>query len=172
MQLQVNQKMILTLTASIMYWSLQQSVEESESSPSPAATAATPDESPAPSVISEDESTLGGEFSNLTIDDAASDTTVSSQLENEDAPLASDNRTSSQVEDKDNSINRDSPIVSDVVVSSQVEDKDNSINVDTPIISDAVISSQVEDKNNSFTSDTESSPHIENGDTTVKEQTA
>ncbi|GFZ12585.1 actin binding calponin homology (CH) domain-containing protein [Actinidia rufa] len=142
--IEVNQKMILTLAASIMYWSLQQLVEESESSPSPAATAATPDESPAPSVISEDESTLGGDFSNLTIDDAASDKTVSSQFENEDAPLASDNRTSSQVEDKDNSINRDTPI----------------------------LSSQVEDKNNSFTSDTEISPHIENGDTTVKEQTA
>ncbi|XP_057466189.1 fimbrin-1-like [Actinidia eriantha] len=186
--IEVNQKMILTLTASIMYWSLQQTVEESESSPFPAADG-TPDASPAPSVISEDESSLGAEFSNLTIDDAASDTTVSSQLENEDGPLASDNRTSSQVEngdtlvvsdavvssqveDKDNSVNGDPTIVSDAVVSSQVEDKDNSVNGDTPIVSDAVVSSQVEDKDNSVTSDAEVSPQIENGDTTVKEQTA
>ncbi|XP_075522991.1 fimbrin-1-like [Primulina tabacum] len=35
--MEVNQKMILILTASIMYWSLQQPVEESNSSPSPAA---------------------------------------------------------------------------------------------------------------------------------------
>lgn len=78
MQWQVNQKMILTLTASIMYWSLQQSVEDSDSS-----------QSPAPSVNSEDECSLGGEVSNLTIDDAASDTTVSSQFENEDISAAS-----------------------------------------------------------------------------------
>ncbi|KAK3032463.1 hypothetical protein RJ639_037276, partial [Escallonia herrerae] len=76
--MEVNQKMILTLTASIMYWSLQQPVEESESSPSPA-TATTPDASPAPSISGEDESSRGGDFSNLTIDDAASDTAVSSQ---------------------------------------------------------------------------------------------
>lgn len=31
---QVNQKMMLTLTASIMYWSLQQKAGDSESSPS------------------------------------------------------------------------------------------------------------------------------------------
>ncbi|KAK3014525.1 hypothetical protein RJ639_010075 [Escallonia herrerae] len=84
--MEVNQKMILTLTASIMYWSLQQPVEESESSPSPA-TATTPDTSPAPSISGEDESSLGGDFSNLTIDDAASDTTVSSQVENEESAL-------------------------------------------------------------------------------------
>lgn len=42
--LQVNQKMILTLTASIMYWSLQH-VEESESSPTPSSRAASPDPS-------------------------------------------------------------------------------------------------------------------------------
>ncbi|KAK2987063.1 hypothetical protein RJ640_004789 [Escallonia rubra] len=84
--MEVNQKMILTLTASIMYWSLQQPVEESESSPSPA-TATTPDASPAPSISGEDESSLGGDFSSLTIDDAASDTTVSSQVENEESAL-------------------------------------------------------------------------------------
>ncbi|KAG9137283.1 hypothetical protein Leryth_014919 [Lithospermum erythrorhizon] len=46
--MQVNQKMILTLTASIMYWSLlQQTPEERESSPAPPGT---PDASPVPSV--------------------------------------------------------------------------------------------------------------------------
>ncbi|OIT31819.1 PREDICTED: fimbrin-1-like [Nicotiana attenuata] len=65
--MEVNQKMILTLTASIMYWSLQQTAEEAESA-SPASTitdaspvrstngsmspliAASPDASPAPSI--------------------------------------------------------------------------------------------------------------------------
>ncbi|KAA8523605.1 hypothetical protein F0562_010028 [Nyssa sinensis] len=75
----VNQKMILTLTASVMYWCLQQPVEESESSPSPA-TGTTPDASPAPSINGEDDASLSVEVSNLTIDDAASDTTVSSQF--------------------------------------------------------------------------------------------
>lgn len=89
---QVNQKMILTLTASVMFWSLQQAVEEADRSPSSADTSAcpsTPDASPAPSVSGEDESSsLGGELSNLSIDDAASDTTVSSQFENEVSSLA------------------------------------------------------------------------------------
>lgn len=81
--------MILTLAASIMYWSLQKAVEDGESSPSPSPSngtcTATPDASPAPSVSGEDEiSSLGGEVSNLNIDDAASDTTVSSQLVNEE----------------------------------------------------------------------------------------
>lgn len=138
--MEVNQKMILTLTASIMYWSLQQQVEEAESSPLPSPTNShsitspyaspvpspanghnittpdaspmpslangystttpdtspapspanghsiiTPDASPAQSVSGEDEiSSLSGDVSNLTIDDAASDTTMSSQVENED----------------------------------------------------------------------------------------
>ncbi|XP_058218826.1 fimbrin-1-like isoform X2 [Rhododendron vialii] len=74
--MEVNQKMILTLTASIMYWNLQQPVEESESSPSLSA-------STAASINGEDESSQSDEVSNLTMDDAASDTTVSSQVENE-----------------------------------------------------------------------------------------
>ena len=74
---QVNQKMLLTLTASIMFWSLQQPVDSSEASPSPA------DVSPATSISSEDEgsTSLGGEISNLSIDETASE--VSSQLDNE-----------------------------------------------------------------------------------------
>ncbi|KAF2285696.1 hypothetical protein GH714_007245 [Hevea brasiliensis] len=87
--IEVNQKMILTLAASIMYWSQQKAMEEGESSPPPAngKCAITPDVSPARSISGEDEnSSLGGEVSNLNIDDAASDTTVSSQIESEEAP--------------------------------------------------------------------------------------
>ncbi|XP_062017624.1 fimbrin-1-like [Rosa rugosa] len=75
--MEVNQKMLLTLTASIMFWSLQQPVDDSEASPSPA------DVSPATSISGEDEGTssLGGEISNLSIDDTASE--VSSQLDTE-----------------------------------------------------------------------------------------
>ncbi|KAL6975236.1 fimbrin [Sarracenia purpurea var. burkii] len=103
--MQVNQKMILTLTASIMYWSLQQSVDESESSPSPA-----------PSINSEDEIFVGGEISNLTIDDASSvTTTVSSQFEIEDSsPVASENRTSSSPSSPVK--NEDTPVSSDAGV--------------------------------------------------------
>ncbi|KAK4278386.1 hypothetical protein QN277_016239 [Acacia crassicarpa] len=88
--MEINQKMILTLAASIMYWSLQQSGEDADSFPSPASTITnnTPDASPAPSVCGEDEiSSLGGEISNLSIDDAASDTSVSSQLDYEGAEV-------------------------------------------------------------------------------------
>ncbi|CAI8586932.1 unnamed protein product [Vicia faba] len=83
--MEVNQKMILTLAASIMYWSLQQQTEDPDSF-SPASTVTdvtTPEASPAPSVCGDDEtySSLNGDFSNLSVDDATSDTTVSSQLE-------------------------------------------------------------------------------------------
>ncbi|KDP39224.1 hypothetical protein JCGZ_00981 [Jatropha curcas] len=85
--IEVNQKMILTLAASIMYWSLQKAVEEGDSSIDTPCTL-TPEASPAPSLIGEDDtSSLGGDLSNLTIDDAASDTTVSSLLENEASSL-------------------------------------------------------------------------------------
>lgn len=69
--------MILTLTASIMYWSLQQPAEgESEASPHAAT-------SQSPSSDGEDGSITDG-FSNMTMDDAASET--SSHVENGDAP--------------------------------------------------------------------------------------
>ncbi|XP_047334679.1 fimbrin-1-like [Impatiens glandulifera] len=65
--IEVNQKMILTLTASIMYWSLlQQPTGESESSPTP-------------SVSGED--SISANEANSNIDDSASDITVSSQIE-------------------------------------------------------------------------------------------
>uniref|UniRef100_A0A2N9GZU7 Calponin-homology (CH) domain-containing protein n=1 Tax=Fagus sylvatica TaxID=28930 RepID=A0A2N9GZU7_FAGSY len=87
--MEVNQKMLLTLTASIMYWSLQKAIEEGESSPSPAdasSSSTITDASPAPSINGEDEiSSLCGEVSNFSIDDAASDT--SSLVENDTASV-------------------------------------------------------------------------------------
>ncbi|CAK7324560.1 unnamed protein product [Dovyalis caffra] len=86
--MEVNHKMILTLAASIMYWSLQKEMEDGESSLSPSngTCTATLDASPTPSISGEDEiSSLGGEVSNLNIDGAVFDTTVSSQLENEES---------------------------------------------------------------------------------------
>jgi len=81
--------MLLTLTASIMYWSLQKAVEEAESAPSPASASSSStitDASPAPSINGEDEiSSLCGEVSNFSIDDAASDT--SSLVENDMASV-------------------------------------------------------------------------------------
>ncbi|XP_074310874.1 fimbrin-1-like [Silene latifolia] len=81
--MEVNQKMILTLTASLMYWCLQHEDMENSQSPSHSETATTTDiSSAAPSVYSEDESSICGEISSLNIDDAASDCTVSSLVEN------------------------------------------------------------------------------------------
>ncbi|KAF7831324.1 fimbrin-1-like [Senna tora] len=97
--MEVNHKMILTLAASIMYWSLQQSAEDADSFPSPVDTitsTATLDASPSPSVSGEDEnSSLGSEFSisnsNLSSsDETTSDTTVSSQLEYEGVLVGDD----------------------------------------------------------------------------------
>ncbi|XP_062107251.1 fimbrin-5-like [Humulus lupulus] len=58
--IEVNQKMILILTASIMYWSLQQQAAESETAS---------DGSPAASVGSENEAVLSNEVSNMALDD-------------------------------------------------------------------------------------------------------
>jgi plastin-1 len=66
--------MILTLTASIMYWSLQQ---QGYSESSAAEDSDVPDASPPPSVNGEKEEVLVGEVSNLTVDDAVSDATKS-----------------------------------------------------------------------------------------------
>jgi hypothetical protein len=101
--LQVNQKMILILTASIMYWSLQQQSSSSESSSSSSdsssthsttttctSTCTSTDASPAPSVTGEDEvSSLNGEVSSLTIEE---DNEVSSLTieEDNDADILSD----------------------------------------------------------------------------------
>ncbi|KAJ0720032.1 putative actinin-type actin-binding domain, calponin domain, EF-hand domain pair, fimbrin/Plastin [Helianthus annuus] len=79
--MEVHPKMMLVLTASIMYFHLQQSDEEPETTPS--SVAVTPDASPALSFNGDDDSfsfTNGEQFS-TTIDDAASDTTCASNLE-------------------------------------------------------------------------------------------
>ncbi|KAB1226986.1 Fimbrin-1 [Morella rubra] len=85
--MEVNQKMLLTLAASVMYWSLQKAAEEAESSASPldaCSSSTITDASPAPSINGEDEiSSLCGEVSTLSFDDAASDTTVCSLVEND-----------------------------------------------------------------------------------------
>ncbi|KAJ4888433.1 Fimbrin-3 [Raphanus sativus] len=73
----VNQKMMLILTASIMYWSLQQKSSSSESSSSDTSsthstttTCTSTDASPAPSVTGEDDvSSLNEEVSSLTIEE-------------------------------------------------------------------------------------------------------
>ncbi|GJW15520.1 fimbrin-1-like protein [Tanacetum coccineum] len=66
--MEVNQKMILMLTASIMYWSLQQFANDSKSSPS--SVDVTPEASPAPSinrdeVVNGDEPVNGDEGSEI-----------------------------------------------------------------------------------------------------------
>lgn len=99
--LQVNQKMILILTASIMYWSLQKqssssssecssSSSDSSSTHSTTTTCTSTDASPAPSVTGEDEvSSLNGEVSSLAIEedndaDSLSDiTSVSEETDNQ-----------------------------------------------------------------------------------------
>ena len=65
--------MMLTLTASIMYWSLQQQVAESEDGE-------IPDESSESPKDGENETDLAGEVSSLDIDDSVSDTTLSPQV--------------------------------------------------------------------------------------------
>lgn len=75
--------MILTLTASIMYWYLQHAAEEDESPGNEDSSTYTSDTSAPPSVCGEDESSsLCGEISSFTIEDAAS--ISSSQFDNED----------------------------------------------------------------------------------------
>ncbi|KAK8689290.1 hypothetical protein V6N13_088012 [Hibiscus sabdariffa] len=84
--MEVNQKMMLTLTASIMCWYLQNAPEEAESNGY--SSAYTSDASPAHSTIGEDESaSLCAEISSLNIDVAALDNDITaspSQFENED----------------------------------------------------------------------------------------
>ncbi|CAK8539899.1 unnamed protein product [Lathyrus sativus] len=60
--IEVNQKMILTISASIMYWSLQHSEENSS-----------PESSPVASLDGEQETYLVNEVSDLAIDDNASE---------------------------------------------------------------------------------------------------
>ncbi|XWS31037.1 hypothetical protein CRYUN_Cryun23aG0042600 [Craigia yunnanensis] len=73
--IEVNQKMMLTLTASIMYWSLQQQVEESEDGEIPDESSVSPNEG-------EIETAVTGEVSSLAIDDSVSDTALLPQVKN------------------------------------------------------------------------------------------
>ncbi|KAF5182770.1 Fimbrin-1 [Thalictrum thalictroides] len=77
--MEVNQKMILTLTASIMYWSLQHPEEPDSTGTSPVA-------SPSAS-MREEGATPSEDISKLTINDVSSDTTTSLQDENGAAPI-------------------------------------------------------------------------------------
>ncbi|KAJ4730151.1 putative Fimbrin [Melia azedarach] len=79
--MEVNQKMILILTASIMYWSLQQQTEDSDSTPTDDVGILDP--SLVVSVDGDSEIALSSEVSNLAINEAASDPIVSQQVESE-----------------------------------------------------------------------------------------
>lgn len=114
--MEVNQKMILTLTASIMYWSLQQQGDESDSTISATtSTATSPAASPEPSINGdcEESSSLLGEVSNSTVDEEGGETTslvvqasniTADDLESEDARSSMGevlNPTPDAVDDKD-----------------------------------------------------------------------
>ncbi|KAM2015438.1 hypothetical protein FF2_045169 [Malus domestica] len=92
----VNQKMMLTLTASIMYWSLQQPGGEAESN------LTTPDGSPTASADGEKEATLASAVSNLSMDEAASNPTYQrtehenpSKVENEESSVENEKKDTS-----------------------------------------------------------------------------
>lgn len=82
--IEANQKMILTLSASIMYWSLQQ---PGDSESSAADDSDVPAASPPASGNGEKEEVLVGEVSNLTVDDAVSDATESTHVEEKDPDI-------------------------------------------------------------------------------------
>lgn len=62
------------LTASLMYWSLQQSKDDAELSPT--SVAETPEESPEASFNGDDNNHVEPDMSDLSIDDVASDNAV------------------------------------------------------------------------------------------------
>ncbi|KAI3969396.1 hypothetical protein MKX01_019957 [Papaver californicum] len=78
--IEVNQKMLLTLTASIMYWSLQRPADSESSS----AAEAIPESPNASSPLSESSTPLSMDVSRMTIEEDASDTTTpKTEMENE-----------------------------------------------------------------------------------------
>lgn len=91
--IEVNQKMMLTLTASIMYWSLQQPEGESESSLN------SPDGSPTASA--DGETGLASAVSKLSMDGAASDNATSPQIENENPSKVENEQSSLENEKND-----------------------------------------------------------------------
>lgn len=87
--------MMLTLTASIMYWSLQQQVAESEDGEVPDESCVSPKEG-------ENETALAGEVSSLAIDDSVSDTALSPHVKNEEIPKDNGSEEQSpKIEEKD-----------------------------------------------------------------------
>ncbi|XP_058210540.1 fimbrin-5-like [Rhododendron vialii] len=98
--MEVNQKMILTLTASIMYWSLLQKTRDSGSATIDENKVA--DGSPAASTDGEKDTMSAGRLSNLSIDDSLSDTAASPHVETgETSPHVENEEPSTEVE-KDN----------------------------------------------------------------------
>ncbi|XP_021830009.1 fimbrin-5 isoform X1 [Prunus avium] len=93
--IEVNQKMMLTLTASIMYWSLQQPEGEPESSLN------SPDGSPTASA--DGETGLASAVSKLSMDGAASDNATSPQIENENPSKVENEQSSLENEKNDTS---------------------------------------------------------------------
>ncbi|VVA17478.1 PREDICTED: fimbrin-2 [Prunus dulcis] len=91
--IEVNQKMMLTLTASIMYWSLQQPEGESESSLN------SPDGSPTASA--DGETGLASTVSKLSMDGAASNNATSPQIENENPSKVENEQSSLENERND-----------------------------------------------------------------------
>lgn len=127
--MEVNQKMILTLTASIMYWCLQRQAEEPSTSPHSKTTisaATTPDASPAPSINGEDDtsvslsfdeeddSSLGSEVSPVSTivnDGEVSELPIKSEydsLAGEISKLVIDDRSSETIENEEASAVEDS----------------------------------------------------------------
>ncbi|ONI18252.1 hypothetical protein PRUPE_3G205200 [Prunus persica] len=91
--IEVNQKMMLTLTASIMYWSLQQPESESESSLN------SPDGSPTASA--DGETGLASTVSKLSMDGAASNNATSPHIENENPSKVENEQSSLENERND-----------------------------------------------------------------------
>ncbi|OMO52954.1 hypothetical protein CCACVL1_28986 [Corchorus capsularis] len=77
--IEVNQKMMLTLTASIMYWSLQQQAAESEDGE-------IPDDSSVSPKDGEDETAFSREVSGLSIDDSVSEAAASDKGSEQQSP--------------------------------------------------------------------------------------
>ncbi|KAL3851164.1 hypothetical protein ACJIZ3_013046 [Penstemon smallii] len=108
--IEVNQKMILTLTASIMYWSLQQPTEDSESSPAASPAASSRGGSPEPLDGSQmsppppfSPSTNGSEspaFASTPVSGEAEDSSVVSKVDDDDTVSDSITSAAAQVDDE------------------------------------------------------------------------
>ncbi|KAG8386062.1 hypothetical protein BUALT_Bualt03G0109900 [Buddleja alternifolia] len=142
--MEVNQKMILTLTASIMYWSLQQPVEDSESSPATPSTmsrGASPEpiafETPSPvsAAISDtapSPSTNGSSmFASTPINGGASSPSTAASREASPGPCLSGEEESTLVSEISH-LTVDT--VSDTTISAEVDDAVSDTATSTPLI--------------------------------------